>query len=454
MPCPAPMSTISTKPPSGTRDFFPEQLAVREHVIDRFAATFRTHAFARLDTPALERIEVLSGKYGDEGEGLIFKILKRGAGEATGEADLALRYDLTVPLARIANEYQARLGREFRRYQIGPVWRAERPGRGRFREFFQCDIDVVGVEDRLADAEVIVCVVEALRSVGLSGFAVSLNSRAVLTGLLEAYDVPAELASGTLVALDKYDKIGAEGVRAELADRGLADRVADALVDDLTGPDAADVARERLAGNEIGTAGLREVDTVLRASTAALGEGVVAFNPLLARGLAYYTGPIFEVSVDGVPGSIAGGGRYDNLLGIFGNRTIPATGGSIGLERILLALQERDEQRYQDLRAPVLVTVWSDDARLESFAIAQELRRAGIACEIALSGGKIGKQLSRADERGFKLAVLVGPDEAAAGEAAVKDLRTGEQTGVPRAELPTRIAALLDGGAARPADPA
>jgi histidyl-tRNA synthetase len=449
MPCAASMSTISTKPPSGTRDFFPEQLAVREHVIERFAATFRTHGFARLDTPALERIEVLSGKYGDEGEGLIFKILKRGAGEATGEADLALRYDLTVPLARIANEYQARLGREFRRYQIGPVWRAERPGRGRFREFIQCDIDVVGVDDRLADAEVIVCIVEALRSVGLSGFRVSLNSRAVLTGLLEAYDVPAGLASGTLVALDKYDKIGAEGVRGELAERGLADRITSALVDDLTGPDAAHVARERLSGNETGTAGLREVDTVLRASTAALGEGVVAFNPLLARGLAYYTGPIFEASVDDVPGSIAGGGRYDNLLGIFGNRAIPATGGSIGLERILLALQERDEQRYQ--ATPVLVTVWSDDARFESFAIAQDIRRAGIACEIALSGGKIGKQLSRASERGFKLAVLAGPDELAAGAAAVKDLRTGEQTHVPRAELPKNIAALLDGEGAKSA---
>lgn len=451
MPCT--VSTSSTKPPSGTRDFFAEELALREHVIDRFATTFRTHGFARVDTPALERIEVLSGKYGEEGEGLIFKILKRGAGEATGEADLALRYDLTVPLARIANEYQARLGRAFRRYQIGPVWRAERPGRGRFREFFQCDIDVVGIEDRLADAEVIVCVVEALRSVGLSGFRVSLNSRAVLTGLLEVYDVPAGLASGTLTALDKFDKIGAQGVRAELTERGLADRVADALVNDLTVPDAAHLARERLSRNETGTAGLREVDTVLRASTDALGEGVVAFQPLLARGLAYYTGPIFEAFVDDVPGSIAGGGRYDDLLGIFGNRTIPATGGSIGLERILLALQQREDQRYEDIRPPVLVTVWSDDARFESFAIAQDIRRAGIACELALGGGKIGKQLSRADERGFKFAVLVGPDELAAGAAAVKDLRTGEQTRVPRAELQTAIAALLGGGVAASAGP-
>jgi len=440
------VSRISTKPPSGTRDFFPEELAVREYVIERFAATFRTYGFVRLDTPALERIEVLSGKYGDEGEGLIFKILKRGAGEATGEADLALRYDLTVPLARVANEYQGRLGRQFRRFQIGPVWRAERPGRGRFREFFQCDVDVVGVDDRLADAEVIVCVVEALRSIGLSGFRVKLNSRSVLTGLLEVYGVPTELAIRTLVALDKHDKIGADGVRDELEQRGLSDRLAHSLVDDLTGTDAPNLVRERLAGNEIGMAGLGEIDTVLRATTAALGAGVVAFDPLLARGLAYYTGPIFEAFVDDLPGSIAGGGRYDDLLGIFGGRPIPATGGSIGLERILLLLHQRGALAAQDAQPSVLVTVWNDATRFASFEIAQDIRRAGVQCELALSGGRIGKQLSSADERGFKLAVLVGPDELAAGTAAVKDLRTGEQVSVPRADLQTRISALLAEG--------
>lgn len=437
------MSKISTKPPSGTRDFLPAEVALREHVIATFGETFRLYGFAPLDTPALERIEVLSGKYGDEGEGLIFKILKRGAGEASGEADLALRYDLTVPLARVANQHQQALGREFRRYQIAPVWRAERPGRGRFREFFQCDVDIVGTEDRLADAEMIACVVAALRAVGLDGFRVALNSRSVLAGVLEAYAVPEALATGTLVALDKHDKIGADGVGEELAERGLDEALAGRLVGDLTSPDAAAIVRERLAGSELGAAGLAEVDTVLDAAGSALGEGVVAFDPLMARGLAYYTGPIFETFIDGVPGSIASGGRYDNLLGIFGNRPIPATGGSIGLERVLLLLAERGSEHARDLRAPVLVTVWDDDARLDAFALAQELRAGGVACELALGGGKLGKQLARADQGGFRLALIAGPDERAGGEVAVKDLASGDQRRVERAALVETLKAQL-----------
>jgi histidyl-tRNA synthetase len=249
------MATIDANPPSGTRDFLPVEVARRERAFTAIREAFRAHGFEALDTPAFERLEVLTGKYGEEGDQLIFKILRRGEHEATGEADLALRYDLTVPLARVAARYGSQLPTPFKRYQIAPVWRADRPGKGRFREFFQCDVDTVGSDSLVADATTLVAVADVLDRLGLAGFRVQLNSRKALAGLIEAYGVPAELESTTLTALDKLDKIGVEKVAAELTEREVPGAAVTALVDDLGSEDLVGRVRARLAGSERGAAG-------------------------------------------------------------------------------------------------------------------------------------------------------------------------------------------------------
>jgi histidyl-tRNA synthetase len=276
----------SHDPASGTRDFLPDVVTRRERAFATIREVFHRHGFDPLDTPAFERLEVLTGKYGEEGDQLIFKILRRGEHEATGEADLALRYDLTVPLARVVARYGSQLPTPFKRYHIAPVWRADRPGKGRFREFFQCDVDTVGSDSLLADASTIAVVCDALAALGLSGFRVQLNSRQALHGLIEAYGVPADRETDTLVALDKLAKIGVDGVGAELAERGLPTAAIDALVTDLATDDLADRIRERLATTERGTRGLAEVDGVL----GLLPDNLpVTWEPVLARGLSYYT---------------------------------------------------------------------------------------------------------------------------------------------------------------------
>ena len=281
---------------------------------------------------------MLLGKYGEEGDKLIFKILRRGEHEASGEADLALRYDMTVPLARVAAAYGSQLPTPYKRYVIGPVWRADRPGRGRFREFTQCDLDTLGTTSVLADAEVICAVHDVLAGLGIGDFRFLLNSRHVLAGLLDAFGVPAELGPGVLITLDKLDKLSPADVTGELSGRGLGpDKAAD-LVSVMTAPDAADRIRAALKPSDEGAAGLDEVDEVLSLLGTTIPPGRVEFTPRMVRGLSYYTGPIWEVVADGVPGSISSGGRYDHLIGQLGGPDTPGTGGSLGIERILLLL--------------------------------------------------------------------------------------------------------------------
>jgi histidyl-tRNA synthetase len=436
------MATIDANPPSGTRDFLPQEVSRRERAFAAIREAFQAHGFEPLDTPAFERLEVLTGKYGEEGDQLIFKILRRGEHEATGEADLALRYDLTVPLARVAARYGSQLPTPFKRYQIAPVWRADRPGKGRFREFFQCDVDTVGSDSLVADATTLVAVADVLDRLELSGFRVQLNSRGALHGLIEAYGVPEALEASALVALDKLDKIGAEGVAAELVERGLPTDAVDLLVGDLASDDLEGRVRERLAATERGRAGLAEVDEVQRL-VGTLPGGTLAYAPVLARGLSYYTGPVFEVAHDGLDATIAAGGRYDGLIGMFQNQPVPATGGSLGMERILLLLEQQEDAAAR--RGPdVLVTRLDDDGAPDALAVAQRIRDAGFSADVyAGSSGKLGKQLKYADRRGVRVAVIRGADERAAGTVAVKDLASGDQTTVAEADLPSHLAALL-----------
>lgn len=435
------MADIPTDPPSGTRDFLPDDVARRERAFGTIREVFHRHGFDPLDTPSFERLDVLTGKYGEEGDQLIFKILRRGEHEATGEADLALRYDLTVPLARVVARYGSQLAMPFKRFHIAPVWRADRPGKGRFREFFQCDVDTVGSDSLLADAGTIAAVCDALTALGLDGFRVQLNSRQALRGLVEAYGVPAELETDALVALDKLDKVGVDGVASELVDRGLPGAAVDALAADLGSGEVEARVRDRLGATERGAAGLGEVDEVLRLLPDTLP---VAYAPVLARGLSYYTGPVFEVVHDDLDVTIAAGGRYDGLVGMFSGKDIPATGGSLGIERILLLLAEQE----QPASGPdVLVTVFDDAAAPDALDVAARLRAGGLATDLWVGGGRLGKQLKHADRRGARYAVIRGDDERAAGTVAVKELATGEQTTVDLSDL---VAHLRDRIASAP----
>lgn len=432
-----------TNPASGTRDFLATEVARRQRAFDTVRAVFGRHGFEPLDTPAFERLDVLLGKYGEEGDKLIFKILRRGEHEASGDADLALRYDLTVPLARVVAQYSDEIIEPYKRYHIAPVWRAERPGKGRFREFVQCDIDVVGSDDRLADVEVMTTVAQALTALGVDDFELKVNSRLALHGLIEAYGIPEELEDSALVALDKFDKIGPDGVAAELRERDIPGDVVERIEPHLHAEDVRHHIRDLLAGNERGKAGLAEVDEVVELVGANLSSGRVSFAPFLARGLSYYTGPIFETFAPGLGSSIASGGRYDHLVGMFTARDIPATGGSIGLERVLEVLASDDDE----LRPPagVLVTVFDEEGRADAVELARDLRATDLTVDLYVGdGGRLGKQLRYADRKGIRYCVLRGPDEREEGTAAVKDLETGEQTPVPLADLADHIRRLQE----------
>ena len=427
-------------PPSGTRDFLAREYETRERAFAHIRSVFARYGFEPLATPAFERLDVLLGKYGEESDKLIFKILRRGEHAETGEADLALRYDLTVPLARVAANYGSQLPTPYKRYAIGPVWRADRPGRGRYREFTQCDLDTLGTSSPLADAEAICAVHDAIAGLGVGDFRFLLNSRRALAGLLEAFGVPAEIGTGVLITLDKLDKLAPAEVAAELTGRGLPQEMAGELVEVMTAPDAGARIREALKGSEEGARGLAEVDAVVSLLEGQLPEGRIAFTPRMVRGLSYYTGPIWEVVAEGVPGSIASGGRYDHLIEALGGPDVPATGGSLGIERILLLAPDAGDQHT---RLDVAVTIMGELFAPRSFAFAAAARAAGLRASVYLgSSGKLGRQLKWASDQGARWALICGAAEDEAGTVTVRDMTSGEQTAVPAAELTGYLARL------------
>lgn len=432
------MASQQLEPPSGTRDFLAGALRTRDRVFEQIREVFERYGFEPLQTPAFERLETLTGKYGDEGDKLIFKILRRGEHEATGEADLALRYDMTVPLARVVAGYGSRLPTPYKRYAMGPVWRADRPGKGRFREFAQCDVDVVGSASPLADAEVVCALTDALDAVGVRDYRVLVNSRQALSGLLEVYGVPADLGGGVLITLDKLDKSSPEKVAAELVDaRSLAPGIAESLVGDLTAADAVERMQTALKDSEAGRAGLEEIGRLLELASPKVGEDRISFTPSLVRGLDYYTGVIFEVVAEGMPGSIASGGRYDKLIAALGGPDVPASGGSLGVERIigLLGDDQGDEHRTD-----VAITVMAEDTAPDVMGFAAQLRDAGLRTEVYLSASrKLAKQLKWAADRGARFALIYGASEKEAGVITVRDMDTGEQEQVPTSELAAHL---------------
>jgi histidyl-tRNA synthetase len=430
------------------RDFLPEDVRRREYVIGIIKRVYERYGFEPLETPAVENLETLLGKYGDEGNQLIFKILKRGEREKTGEADLALRYDLTVPLARVVAQHQAKLPRLFKRYQIQPVWRADRPARGRFREFFQCDVDSLGSTSPVIEAELCAAVADAMTELGFAEFQIRVNHRDLLSSLLKRAGFPAEREGETLVVLDKLDKIGEEGVVKEWAAKGLGDAavLADAARTLRTGVDTLDGAARFIEGDAVGQAAVENLRRVVELTRGTSAGARLVFDGTLARGLSYYTGVIMEVNVADLAGSLGGGGRYDNLVGMFSRQNIPACGFSLGLERILVVMTERGMFPATLAAAPadVMVTLWNEEATADAVALASELRKAGLRVDVYPDPDKLGKQLKYAASRHVPLVTVVGDDERAAATVTIKDLRSGGQDVIPRAEAGRHIRQALE----------
>jgi len=412
------------------RDFLPEDVRRREYVIGIIKRVYERYGFEPLETPAVENLETLLGKYGEEGNQLIFKILKRGEHEASGQADLALRYDLTVPLARVMAHHQSKLPRLFKRYQIQPVWRADRPARGRFREFYQCDVDALGSTSPVVEVEQCAALSEALLELGFNDFTIRLNHRQFLTAVLHSLSIPHALHASALVAIDKLDKIGAEGVKGEFAARGIPGDAADGLLKifQLRGG-AVGAGLVGDADAPAGDPSFQNMIAILDLTKGTPAEGRVTLDPSLARGLSYYTGAIMEINVPDLAGSLGGGGRYDNLVGMFLGQSIPACGFSLGLERILVVMGERGmfPPGLASTPADVMVAVFDAKDAPHALSVAARLRQAGLRVLVYPDADKIGKQIKYADSRGIPFVAILGGDEISAGTVTVKHLAGNTQ---------------------------
>jgi len=422
----------------GMRDHLPKAMILRQHIIDTITGVFERHGFEPMQTPILEYAETLEGKIGDE-ERLIYRF------DDHGGRRLALRYDQTVPLARVVAQYPNEITLPFRRYAVGQSYRGERPARGRYREFWQVDLDLVGSASPLADAEVVAIIDECLSALGFSGFTSQLNHRQILGGIARVSGMDEEAASAVYRAIDKLDKIGPDGVREELLKSGVADDAAARILElvQLKGENGnvLEELSERLAGDERAQAALinlRAITDGLRAM--GVPEQRFTITPSLARGLSYYTGVVFESVVETPPmGSLLGGGRYDELIGQFAGRSLPTVGLAFGLERLHDIMDELN-MLPQTTVADVFVTMFSPELAGESLAVARELRAAGKNVEIALDPEeKLGRQFKHADRRGIPLAIVLGPDEQARNEVVIRDMRTGEQRSVARATIATAL---------------
>ena len=410
----------------GFRDLLPEQMILRQQIIAIFRDIFERHGFEPLDTPALEYLDVLTGKAG-ENEKLMYHF------EDAGGREVGLRYDLTVPLARVVAMHQNELVFPLKRYHIAPVWRADNPQRGRFREFWQCDADIAGSSSMLADAEVIAIMAEALEAIGIPEFTIRISHRRLLESLGRAVGVEPAKAGTLHRAIDKRDKIGPDGVLRELTASGVAAEQSRHLLDLVTrrGEPLALLAdlRGELDGIEGAAAALNDLEEVFRAlPDFGVAPHRYAFDLALARGLDYYTGPVFEATVtEPNVGSVGGAGRYDELIGAFLGRPVPATGMSLGLERIIEVVREHDLMPAPTSVAEVALVVFPETVGAAA-RLASALREEGLRVDLSLQPNRgVGAQLKLADRKGIPVAVILGSSELEAGTATLKDLRGGEQ---------------------------
>ena len=451
------MSANKPSLPKGTRDFSPSEMSKRNHILSVITSVYKKFGFEQIETPAMENLSTLTGKYGDEGDQLLFKILNSRIHESKNKEQLldafqasldksvnsellterALRYDLTVPFARYVVMHQHEITFPFRRYQIQPVWRADRPQKGRYREFYQCDADVIGSDSLLNEAELVMIMDEVFSSLGI-GVSILINNRKILASIAEIAGVPNKLIDIT-VAIDKIDKIGMEKVIEELSTKGLSDtaisRIKPLLSFTGTGTEKLAFLRELLAGSETGLKGIEELETVLKLAPVASVEPDIT----LARGLNYYTGAIFEVKAKNVSiGSITGGGRYDNLTGVFGLPGISGVGISFGIDRIYDVMEELGlftDKTNTNGGTRIMFVNFSDTEMPYSLKLVQELRKAGIASELYPDASKMKKQLAYANSKGIPYVALAGSDEIKAGTVTIKNMTSGDQQTLPAAEL-------------------
>ena len=424
--------------PKGTRDFGPAEMTGRNYIFNVVKEVFRKYGYQCIETPSLENLSTLLGKYGEEGDKLLFRIQNSGE-KAALAPEKGLRYDLTVPFARFVVQHQNELSFPFKRYQIQPVWRADRPQKGRYREFYQCDVDVIGSKSLLNELELVQIVDDVFGRLGVR-VCIKINNRKILAGLAEVSGQPDKLIDIT-VAIDKIDKIGLDAVKAELVEKGLTD-AAIAVIEPvltLSGSTADKIARMRelLSGSAIGTKGLDEVATLFSLIAGAGISQPVELDLSLARGLNYYTGAIFEVkALDFAIGSICGGGRYDDLTGIFGLPNMSGVGISFGADRIYDVLNGLNLfPADAAAAATVLFANMGEKEIAYVVPVAASLRAAGISCEIYPDNAKLKKQFEYADRKGIPYLAIVGDQEVADGTVTLKNLASGEQRVLPKAAL-------------------
>ena len=424
--------------PKGTRDFTPEQTARRNYIFDTIKDVFRSFGYSQIETPAMESLSTLLGKYGEEGDKLLFRI--QNSGEKAAEApEKGLRYDLTVPFARFVVQHQGELSFPFKRFQIQPVWRADRPQKGRYREFYQCDVDAIGSRSQLLELELVQMVEEVFRRLDVR-VVLKINNRKVLAGLAEACGFPERIVDIT-VAIDKLDKIGLDAVKEELLGKGLTAEALAVLEPVLTlqGSFAEKLAAMRsvLAGSPVGLQGLDELEELFGFIAAAGVSLPVEMDLSLARGLNYYTGAIFEVkALDWEIGSISGGGRYDNLTGIFGLPDMSGVGISFGADRIYDVLEGLDKFPAGLSSSSTLLFANMDAASAAYvLPVAASLRAAGVAVEVYPDSGKLKKQFDYADRKGIPFISICGSSEAEAGQVNIKNLASGEQKSFAAADV-------------------
>ncbi|HQU85632.1 MAG TPA: histidine--tRNA ligase [Pyrinomonadaceae bacterium] len=482
----------NTQPARGMRDFLPADIRKREYVIGVIKEVYQKYGFEPLETPSVENLETLMGKYGEEGNQLIFKILKRGekldvsAGEK-GLSDLALRYDLTVPLARVVANYKDKLPKFFKRYQIQPVWRADRPARGRFREFYQCDVDAIGSKSMIVEAELISAVCEILWKLGFEDFAIKLNHRKLLTSMLEYADIPEDKHIDALVALDKLEKIGSEDVGKEFIERGIKEDSGNRLLNFLwtfferrrvsikeakvavqqvwsENQDKTETSKlkeihelnygiiekieESLGFSNSGRKAIVELRRILENTKETFGCGKIIIDLTLARGLSYYTGAIFEIILTegDFKGSIGGGGRYDGLIGMFGKEQIPACGFSLGLERILVVMEERgmfdklvEEGKLSIDSADVMIACFDENLVGESLKLAAELREKNLRVLVYPEASQKAKPMKYAEQIKVPFVCLLKQNEASEVQISLKNMQTSEQEISEREMIAERI---------------
>ena len=446
------MSIIQPRTLKGFRDQLPATMTAREEVIETARRVYRSFGFTPIDTPALEYSEILFGKGSDETDKQMYRF------EDNGGRDVAMRFDLTVPLARFIAQHVGKLGTPFKRYHVGPVWRGENTQRGRYREFTQFDFDTIGTESLIADIETLVVVHDLFAALDISDFVVHFNSRDLLNGLLGKLGLDGE-SEAVLRALDKLAKIGPEGVRAELSDAGATQDQADEILNlaqlDGTNDEVLAALPGVVGDSATARAGVESIATVLDGVRASgVPEDRIKLDVSIARGLAYYTGTVFETFLTPLPGigSVCSGGRYDDLASLYTKQRLPGIGGSLGVDRLIAAMEELDKIDERAATADVFVPLFSAGRNGDYLRLSEELRRAGLSVELFPDKRKLGAQMKYANRRGHRLAVIIGDTEWEAGTAQIKKLDTAESEEVAYEDVASRCRVLLSSGSSRSAN--